>query len=259
MQFKPFIIKDKTQRAAKIALDFLKKNKASRISNCNIIVVIGGDGFMLSTIKKYHKFNKPFYGINSGNFGFLMNKFIKKRNNYRIDKLIQTKLYPLKIISKNKKNQIKKQIAINEVSILRQNRQTASISIKKNKKILIKKLVSDGLIISTPAGSTAYNLSAHGPILDLNSNKLAITPISAFRPRRWKGTIVSNKSLITVKNLNINKRPISAVSDNVEFRNIKEVKISNNPNKRFTLYYDRSKSLIKKNREELIKKSLNKI
>jgi len=256
MQFKPFIIRDKTDSAKKIAFNFLKKIKTTTISKSNIIVVIGGDGFMLSIIKKYQKFKKPFYGINSGNFGFLMNKFIQKRNIYRLDKLIQTKLYPLKVVAKNKKNQIKKQIAINEVSILRQSRQTASILIKKNKKVLIKKLISDGLIISTPAGSTAYNLSAHGPILDLNSNKLAITPISPFRPRRWKGLTVTNKSLITIKNLNINKRPLSAVSDNIEFRNIKEVIISNDPNKSFILYYDRNKSLIKKNREELIKKAL---
>ena len=124
----------------------------------------------------------------------------------------------------NFKHQIKNQIAINEISILRQSRQAASLSINKDNKTIVKKLVSDGILISTPAGSTAYNLSANGPILDLNSNKLAITPISPFRPRRWKGKIVSNNSIIIIKNLNIKKRPISAVADNVEFRNAKKLK-----------------------------------
>ena len=131
------------------------------------------------------------------------------------------KLNKLEMTVKNNKNLTKKHLAINEVSILRQSRQAASLSIKCGSKIIIKELVSDGVLVSTPAGSTAYNLSVHGPILSLNSKKLSISPISPFRPRRWKGKIVSDRSKIVIKNLNPKKRPISAVADNIEVRNAK--------------------------------------
>ena len=171
------------------------------------------DGFMLQTLKKLYKYKKPFYGINSGNYGFLMNKLSNENfiKNLNISNSIT--IYPLQMTVTNKNNQTKKSIAINEVSILRQSKQASSISITANKKNIIKNLISDGVLVSTPAGSTAYNLSAHGPILNLDSRKLAVTPISPFRPRRWKGTIVSDKSKILIKNLDTNKRPISAVAD----------------------------------------------
>ena len=133
---------------------------------------------------------------------------------------------PLEMIV-NTKLKLKKFLAINEVSILRQSRQAASLSIRSGSKYIIKELVSDGVLVSTPAGSTAYNLSVHGPILSLNSKKISIAPISAFRPRRWKGKIVSDRSKIFIKNLNPFKRPISAVADNVEIRNAKSVKVKN--------------------------------
>ena len=128
------------------------------------------------------------------------------------------------------------------------------MQIKIGKKILIKKLISDGVLVSTPAGSTAYNLSVHGPILSLNSKKLAITPISPFRPRRWKGKVTTYTSLIDIKNLNINKRPISAVADNVEVRNIKDIKIKINKLISFKLLYDRNNSLNKKIKLEQLRK-----
>jgi NAD+ kinase len=147
---------------------------------------------------------------------------------------------------KNKNNQTKKTLAINEVSILRQSRQAASLSIKYGSKQVIKHLVSDGVLVSTPAGSTAYNLSVHGPILSLNSNKLSIAPISPFRPRRWKGKIVSDRAKITIKNLNHTKRPISAVADNLEVRNAKLIIVKTNKKIKFNLLYDRNRSLQKK-------------
>ena len=147
------------------------------------------------------------------------------------------------MIVKNNKNQIKKYIAINEVSILRQSRQAASLSITYGSKKIIKELISDGVLVSTPAGSTAYNLSVHGPILSLNSKKLSIVPISPFRPRRWKGKIVSDKTKISILNLNSKKRPISAVADNIEVRNAKKIAIKTNKKIRFNLLYDRNKSL----------------
>ena len=155
---------------------------------------------------------------------------------------------------KNKFGLVKKSIAINEVSILRQSRQAASLSISSESRQIIKKLISDGVLVSTPAGSTAYNLSVHGPILNLNSKRLAISPISPFRPRRWKGKVVSDRSKILIKNLNPKKRPISAVADNVEVRNVKIISIKINKKIKFILLYDINRSLQKKIKIELLRK-----
>ena len=158
------------------------------------------------------------------------------------------------MVVKNKFGKIKKSIAINEVSILRQSRQAASISISSHSSQIIKKLVSDGVLVSTPAGSTAYNLSVHGPILSLNSKKLSISPISPFRPRRWKGKIVSDKSKVIIKNLNPKKRPISAIADNIEVRNAKNIIIKTKKSIKFNLLYDQNRSLQKKIKIEQLRK-----
>tara|TARA_B100000780_G_scaffold268692_1_gene226858 strand:- start:192 stop:836 length:645 start_codon:yes stop_codon:yes gene_type:complete len=209
---------------------------------------------MLHSIKKFYKYKKSFYGINSGNYGFLMNKFSDKNFLKNLITSKHIKIYPLQMTVKTQNNKIRKSIAINEVSILRQSKQASSLSITSNKKNIIKHLVSDGVLVSTPAGSTAYNLSAHGPILNLDSNKLTITPISPFRPRRWKGTIVSDKSKIIIKNLDSDKRPISAVADNFEVRNVKTVKIHSNKKIIFELLYDKNNSLYKKIKIEQVRK-----
>ena len=155
------------------------------------------------------------------------------------------------------KNKTKKSLAINEVSILRQSRQAASISIKYGSKHIIKKRISDGVLVSTPAGSTAYNMSVHGPILSLNSKKISIAPISAFRPRRWRGKIVSDKSKINIKNLNSKKRPISAVADNIEIINAKVSNVTINKRIKFNLLYDNNSSLQKKIKLEQLRKETN--
>ena len=254
MNSKVFLVFDKTKSSIKIRSFLLKKIEITSLKKSNIIIVLGGDGFMLQTLKKLYKFKKPFYGINSGNYGFLMNKFSNKNflKNLKDSKIV--KIYPLQTTVKTKKNQIRKSIAINEVSVLRQSKQASSISITSNKKNIIKKLISDGVLVSTPAGSTAYNLSAHGPILNLNSKKLTVTPISPFRPRRWKGTIVNDKSKILIKNLDIIKRPISAVADNFEVRNAKIIKIQANKRISFELLYDKKNSLYKKIKIEQVRK-----
>jgi len=184
----------------------------------------------------------------------LMNRFSKKNLLINLVKNDLVTINPLQMIVTNKFNQIKKSIAINEVSILRQSKQTVNISISTNKKMIIKKLVSDGVLISTPAGSTAYNLSVHGPILNLDSKKLAITPISTFRPRRWRGVLVNEKSKIIIKNLDSNKRPISAVADNHEVRNAKNIIIQINKKIQFNLIYDKNKSLQNKIKIEQLRK-----
>ncbi len=201
---------------------------------------------MLQSIKKLYKANRSFYGINSGSYGFLMNKFSKKKTVKNLSKAKLFSISPLEMVVKNKSNIIKKTIAINEVSILRQSRQAASLSISNGSKKIIKKLISDGVLVSTPAGSTAYNMSVHGPILNLNSKKLSISPISPFRPRRWKGKIITDKSKIIIKNLNLKKRPISAVADNFEVRNAKYVIIKTSKKIKFRLLYDNNNSLQKK-------------
>jgi len=240
------IISDKNKKSQKIKLQLIKKIKELKSLRSNITIVIGGDGFMLQTLKKNKESKKYFYGINSGNYGFLMNKFSFKNILKNLSKANMVKISPLEMTVKNNKNQIRKHLAINEVSILRQSRQAASLSINYGSKQIIKKLVSDGVLVSTPAGSTAYNLSVHGPILSLNSKKLSISPISPFRPRRWKGKIVSDKSKITIKNLNSKKRPISAVADNIEVRNAKNIIVKTNQKIKFNLLYDKNRSLQKK-------------
>ena len=254
---KPYIIFDKNNFSKKIK-KFLENNLSTyTLKQSNLLIVIGGDGFMLWALKKYYKQKKPFYGINSGNYGFLMNKFSRKNTIKNLYRGRMVSISPLEMQVKNKSKLIKKSIAINEVSILRQSRQAASISISNGKKYIIKKLVSDGVLVSTPAGSTAYNLSVHGPILSLDSKKLSVSPISAFRPRRWKGKIVSEKSKIIIKNLNPKKRPISAVADNFEARNAKYVSVKINKKIKFNLLYDTNRSLQKKIKIEQIRKETN--
>ena len=248
------IISDKNLRSLRIKKSLLNILKKAKPKKLNAIIVIGGDGFMLQTLKKNKKSKRLFYGVNSGNYGFLMNKFSSKNfiKNFIRSKTVS--ISPLEMVVKNYKNNIKKHIAINEVSILRQSRQAASLSISHGSIQIIKELVSDGVLVSTPAGSTAYNLSVHGPILSLNSKKLSISPISAFRPRRWKGKIVSDRSKIVIKNLNPKKRPISAVADNIEVRNAKNIIVKINQKIKFNLLYDRNKSLQKKIKIEQLRR-----
>ena len=250
------IIADKNNKAQKIKKILINKINFIKNYQPNLNIVIGGDGFMLQTLKKNKNPQNLFYGVNSGNYGFLMNKYTNKSfiKNFKNSKV--TKISPLEmtVISNNK---IKKCLAINEVSILRQSRQTAYLSIKNKNKFIIKKLISDGVLVSTPAGSTAYNLSVYGPILNLNLKKFSIAPISAFRPRRWKGKIVSNKSIIVIKNLDPHKRPVSAVADNMEIRNAKSITIKIKDKIKYNLLYDSKKSLYKKIKLEQLRKEIN--
>jgi NAD+ kinase len=248
------IISDKNKESFKIKNLLIRKLNQYKFKKKNLIIVIGGDGFMLQTLKKNKNSKKQFYGINSGNYGFLMNKFSSKDIIKNLSKANMVSIYPLEMIVRNKNNQTRKSLAINEVSILRQSRQAASISIKQDSRQIIKKLVSDGVLVSTPAGSTAYNLSVHGPILSLHSKKLSISPISPFRPRRWKGKIVNDKSKIVIINLDPTKRPISAVADNLEVRNAKKITIRINNKMKFNLLYDKNRSLQKKIKIEQLRK-----
>mgnify|MGYP001158658979 CR=1 FL=1 len=237
-----FFIFDKTKKAKQFKKNILKDNINYSPSNADIFIIGGGDGFMLYALKKYQKYRKPFYGVNCGSYGFLMNKMDKIDLQKKIRRSIKSIINPLQIIV-SAKNSKKKLIAINEISLLRQSRQTTSLNLKIGNKSIIKNFVGDGILVSTPAGSTAYNLSIHGPILNLNSGKLALTPISAFRPRRWKGKIISNKSIVKVTNIDPKKRPVAASADNVEVRNVKSLTIKNDNKNKIILLYDNKRTL----------------
>ena len=247
------IISDSNSKSLIIKKKIIKVLNKEKIKKSNVVIVIGGDGFMLQTLKKNKNSKKSFYGINSGSYGFLMNKFANNLTIKNLNKAKAINISPLEM-SVSTKNNKKKFIAINEVSVLRQSRQAANLSIKNKSSFIMKKLVSDGVLVSTPAGSTAYNLSVHGPILSLNSKKISIAPISAFRPRRWAGKIVSDKSIIIITNLNPDKRPISAVADNIETRNAKKVIIKIQKKINFKLLYDKNSSLQKKIKLEQLRR-----
>ncbi len=252
---KPQIIADNNKKSLRIKS--LIKNKISKIKIKNLNIVIGGDGFMLKTLKRNKHSSKYFYGINSGDYGFLMNKYSSKKIVSSVNKANLITISPLEMKVTNKQGSIKKYLAINEVSILRQSRQAASVLIKVGSKKIINRLISDGVLVSTPAGSTAYNLSVRGPILSLNSKKLSIAPISPFRPRRWNGKIINDKFNVLIKNLNTTKRPISAVADNIEVRNAKIINVKINKKIKFKLLYDKNRGLQKKIKIEQLRKEIN--
>ena len=241
---------DKSKKAISLKKIIFKQFKNSSAKNSDAIVVGGGDGFMLKTIKKLYKFKKPFYGINCGSVGFLLNKFDTNKIQEKISKAKIIIINPLQVQTTNKLKKRSSFLAINELSLFRQSKQTSLLKLKINNKTLIKKLIGDGILFSTPAGSTAYNLSVNGPILSLNSKKIAITPISPFRPRRWKGKIISESKSIYILNLDPKKRPVAAVADNNEIRNIVRVKVSINKAIKFKLLFNSSESLYKKIKSE---------
>jgi len=253
-EFNYKIICDNNKKSITVKKQLLNSLKNNFSNTADLIIVIGGDGFMLRTLKKYNGKGVAFYGINTGNYGFLLNKFSKKNIQKKIANAKMVSINPLSMIVKNNKGIVKKFYAINEVYILRQSKQASYLSVIVNKKTLIKKLISDGIIISTPAGSTAYNMSVHGPILNLDSKKISIVPISPFRPRRWKGKILSENSKIRIKNLSLKKRPIIAVADNHEVKNIKKIIVKIEKKISFKLLFDKDKSLQNKIKLEQLRK-----
>ena len=212
----------------------------------DIIVSIGGDGFLLKTLHDFNKKNKSFYGINYGSVGFLMNKESKLNLEEIINKSKKIQLKPLNMIAINDKSEKFKSIAFNEVSLMRQTYQAAKIKIEINDIERMQELICDGILVSTPAGSTAYNFSAHGSIMPLNSHLLALTPISAFRPRRWKGALLSQKSKIKFYIKDSKKRSVSVTADNNEFRNIVEVEVTCSEESPFNLLFDKKNSIEEK-------------
>ncbi len=212
------------------------------LNNANVIVVLGGDGFMLEAIKSHMSQNLPLFGLNYGSVGFLMNSSNQSDLLDRVNQSQSIKISPLIMKAIGVNDSIHEAIAINEVSLLRETHQASKIKISVDGKVRLDELICDGVLISTPSGSTAYNLSAHGPILPINADVLALTPISAFRPRRWKGAILNDGSNIKFDIIESKKRPVSAVADSTEFRDIKSVDVHQSKNKVVELLFDQDHS-----------------
>jgi NAD+ kinase len=191
----------------------------------DVIVALGGDGLMLETLHRNMQAPVPIYGMNRGSVGFLMNEYREDDLLERINRAEMTRIHPLAMVARDASGLDHKALAINEVSLFRQTHQAAKLKISVDMKERIEELVCDGVLVATPAGSTAYNLSAYGPILPINTPLLALTPISPFRPRRWRGALVPNRAKVVIDVLEAGKRPVSAVADNKETRSVVRVAI----------------------------------
>ena len=231
-------IASKSKDAQKALNELSKQFKGVQPDNADVIVALGGDGLILHTLETYGKKNIPIYGMNRGTVGFLMNKYSKIDLLNKINNAEITKISPLKMEAKDISGKIYKGLAINEVSLLRQSKMTAKITINVNKKERLNELVCDGVMVATPAGSTAYNLSANGPIIPLSSNLLSLTSICAFRPRRWRGALLPQNSDVEfiVKDPKI--RGVSATAGNLEVSNVSKVLISISKKLSFQLLFD---------------------
>jgi NAD+ kinase len=191
-----------------------------------VIVALGGDGFMLQTLHAFMNTDKPIYGMNCGSVGFLMNEFNEEGLRERIADAVVTAVHPLAMRARDQNGKTYKAYAINEVSLFRQSYQAAKLKISIDSHTRLEELICDGILVSTPVGSTAYNLSAHGPILPINAPLLALTPISAFRPRLWRGALLPDRVKVQIEALEVDKRPINVVADHTEFRSVVAVTVA---------------------------------
>ena len=204
----------------------------------DVIVALGGDGFMLEMLHRHMSRHLPIYGMNRGSVGFLMNNYREDGINRRIARSRAVTLHPLRMKARTVDGETHNALAINDVSLLRQTRQTAKLKISIDDVVRMEELICDGALVSTPAGSTAYNLSIGGPIIPLSANLLAITPIAAFRPRRWRGALLPHTARVKIEILEPGKRPVSAVADSSEVREVREVEITEDRSIALTLLFD---------------------
>jgi NAD+ kinase len=207
-------------------------------AQADIIIVLGGDGFMLRTLHRHSGLGKPVYGMNCGTVGFLMNAYDEQELLDRLAKVRETVVHPLLMTATPVKGSVVKAHAINEVALLRQTSQAAKIRIYVDDILRLETLVCDGVLVATPAGSTAYNLSAHGPIIPLTANLLALTPISVFSPRRWRGALLPDTAHVTFEVLESDKRPVNATADDYEVRNVSKIKICQDNSLSYRLLFD---------------------
>ena len=236
-------ISSENPEAKEVLKVLIKRYDQTKLDLSDVIIAIGGDGMLLKALRNSIEKNKPVFGLNKGNVGFLMNELSFDNLENRIQTARKVKMHPLFMSAHKINGNIFTELAVNEVSILRQTHQAAHLKITVDKKERLNELVCDGILVSTPIGSTAYNLSARGPIIPLNANILALTPISSFRPRRWRGALLPQRVKIRIEVLNYDTRPVSATADNVEARDIKYIEISTDKTKKLTILHDSDHSL----------------
>ena len=232
------IVASQSARAQTSYLELMAHYNIVSTEDAEVIVSLGGDGFMLETLHRYVGRGVPIFGMHRGNVGFLMNHFEVFGLHERIERAKRIDIHPLRMIAETMEDKRLEARAINEVSLLRQTRQTAHIGIAIDGVNRIDRLMCDGVMVATPAGSTAYNLSAHGPVVPLSSQVLCLTPISAFRPRRWQGALLPRDAVVRLHVLDPDKRPVSAVADFTEVRDVRTVEIGEDTGVSFTLLFD---------------------
>lgn len=246
-------IKKEFERVAFVASDVPEAVKARNAlaemygdaapSQADVIVALGGDGFMLQMLHRFINDKIPIYGMNRGSVGFLMNDYAEVGLRERLSAANITRIHPLAMVATDSSGKAHKSLAINEVSLFRQRHQAAKLQISIDGKVRMDELICDGVLVATPAGSTAYNLSAHGPIVPITAPLLALTPISPFRPRRWRGALVPNRVHISITVLEAEKRPVSAVADHFETRDVVKVEIEKARATELFMMFDRDHSL----------------
>jgi NAD+ kinase len=244
------IAADKNKKAELIKKNLIKKygfkdlsKNHLNIKNIDLVLALGGDGLMLHLLHKYEQRSLPIYGVNCGTIGFLMNAYDQEKILEKIENSKEAIIHPLRMQAIDASDDLHDNIAINEVSLIRQTNQTAKINIKINGKVRLKNLAADGILVATSAGSTAYNLSLRGPIIPLNANILALTPISPFRPRNWRGALLPSESKIEFEIIDYLLRPVSATADYNEVRNVKKVLVKEDRNIKFKILFDSKHSL----------------
>ncbi len=225
----------KFERIAFVASEGLEARRArermtqlyghSEVADAQVIVALGGDGLMLETLHRHMNDRVPIYGMNRGSVGFLMNEYHEDQLVERLERAEVSRIHPLAMTTRDAHGRTHSALAINEVSVFRETHQIAKLRLSIDGKQRLDELACDGLLVATPAGSTAYNLSAYGPILPIDARLLALTPISAFRPRRWRGALLPSSAHIVIEVLEADKRPVSAVADNVETRSVVHVAV----------------------------------
>jgi NAD+ kinase len=212
-------------------------------ADAEVIIALGGDGHMLDVLRARMADGKPVYGLNRGTVGFLMNDFHEAALHERLERAEPVVIRPLRMRATDLSGATHERLAINEVSLIRQSNQTAHLRIHVDGKERMPELACDGVIVATPAGSTAYNLSAHGPIVPIGSNLLALTPISAFRPRRWRGALLSNRAKVRLEVIDAERRGVAATADSQEVRNVVRVDVEEDPSRRLTMLFDEGRAL----------------
>jgi NAD+ kinase len=227
-----------SDRAAAAKARLVAAHGDAPTDRCAVIVALGGDGAMLETQHRLLGRNLPIYGMNCGSVGFLMNDFREDDLPRRLAEAQAAVLHPLRMVTTDASGAVAEALAVNEVSLLRETRQAAKIRILVDGKERLAELICDGILVATPAGSTAYNLSAHGPIVPLGANLLAMTPISAFRPRRWRGALLPSDAEVVFEILEGEKRPVAAVADSFEVRDIRRVEVREDRSIALTMLFD---------------------